>query len=50
MCKEMPDIPVNTGVDKKRIIGKMEGQEGGRRGTRGRWQKTSDFNLRRQAV
>jgi hypothetical protein len=29
MCKEMPVIPVNRVVDKKRIIGKMEGQGGG---------------------
>jgi hypothetical protein len=35
MCKEMPVIPVNRVVDKKRIIGKNEGQRR-RRGTRGR--------------
>jgi hypothetical protein len=29
MCKEMPVIPVNMVVDKKRIIGKMEVQGGG---------------------
>jgi hypothetical protein len=29
MCKEMPVIPVDRAVDKKRIIGKMEGQGGG---------------------
>jgi hypothetical protein len=29
MCKEMPVIPVDRVVDKKRIIGKMEGQGGG---------------------
>jgi hypothetical protein len=26
MCKEMPVIPVDKVVDKKRIIGKMEGR------------------------
>jgi hypothetical protein len=26
MCKEMPGIQVNRVVDKKRIIGKMEGR------------------------
>jgi hypothetical protein len=31
MCKEMPVIPVNRVVDKKRIIRKMEGR-GGTRG------------------
>jgi hypothetical protein len=30
MCKEMPAIPVNRVVDKKRIIRKMEGQGGGK--------------------
>jgi hypothetical protein len=30
MCKEMPVIPVNRVVDTKRIIGKMEGREGGK--------------------
>jgi hypothetical protein len=34
MCKEMPVIPVDRMVDKKRIIGKMEGPRW-RRGTRG---------------
>jgi hypothetical protein len=29
MCNEMQVIPVNREVDKKRIIGKMEGQGGG---------------------
>jgi hypothetical protein len=29
MCKEMPVIPVNRVVDKKRVIGKMEGRGGG---------------------
>jgi hypothetical protein len=29
MCKEIPVILVNRVVDKKRIIGKMEGLEGG---------------------
>jgi hypothetical protein len=29
MCKEMPVIPVNRVVDKKRIIGKNEGRGGG---------------------
>jgi hypothetical protein len=29
MCKEMPVIPVNRVVDKKRIMGKMEGRGGG---------------------
>jgi hypothetical protein len=29
MCKEMPVIPVNRVVGKKRIIGKMEGRGGG---------------------
>jgi hypothetical protein len=29
MCKEMPVIPVERLVDKKRIIGKMEGPGGG---------------------
>jgi hypothetical protein len=29
MCKEMPVIPVNKVVDKKRIIRKKEGQGGG---------------------
>jgi hypothetical protein len=29
MCKEMPVILVYRAVDKKRIIGKMEGQGGG---------------------
>jgi hypothetical protein len=29
MCKEMPVILVNRVVDKKRIIGKMEGRGGG---------------------
>jgi hypothetical protein len=28
MCKEMPVIPINRVLDKKRIIGKMEGQGG----------------------
>jgi hypothetical protein len=28
MCKEMPVIPVDRVVDKKRIMGKMEGQGG----------------------
>jgi hypothetical protein len=28
MCKEMPVISVNMVVDKKRIIGKMEGPGG----------------------
>jgi hypothetical protein len=28
MCKEMPVIPVDRVMDKKRIIGKMEGQGG----------------------
>jgi hypothetical protein len=30
MCKELPVIPVIRVVDKKRIIGKMEGQGGGK--------------------
>jgi hypothetical protein len=30
MCKEMPVIPVNKGVDPIRIIGKMEGRGRGR--------------------
>jgi hypothetical protein len=34
MCKEMPVIPVNMGVDSKRIIGKNGGPRR-RRGTRG---------------
>jgi hypothetical protein len=34
MCKEMPFIPVNRVVDKKRIIGNRELRK--RRGTRGR--------------
>jgi hypothetical protein len=34
-CKEMPVIPVNREVDKKRIIGKNGGPRR-RRGTRGR--------------
>jgi hypothetical protein len=29
MCKELPVIPVDRMVDKKRIIGKMEGRGGG---------------------
>jgi hypothetical protein len=29
MCKEMPVIPVNRLVDKKRIIRKMDGRGGG---------------------
>jgi hypothetical protein len=29
MCKEMPVIPVYRVADKKRIIGKMDGQGGG---------------------
>jgi hypothetical protein len=29
MCKEMPVIPVNRVVDKKRIIEKMEDRGGG---------------------
>jgi hypothetical protein len=29
MCKEMPVIPVNRVVNKKRMIGKMESQGGG---------------------
>jgi hypothetical protein len=29
MCKEMAVIPVDRGVDMKRIIRKMEGQGGG---------------------
>jgi hypothetical protein len=29
MCKEMLFIPVNTVVDTRRIIGKMEGRGGG---------------------
>jgi hypothetical protein len=29
MCKEMPVIPVNMKLDKKRMIGKIEGQGGG---------------------
>jgi hypothetical protein len=29
MCKEMPVIPVDRVVDKKRIVGKMEGTGGG---------------------
>jgi hypothetical protein len=29
MCKEMPVIPVDRVVDKKRIIEKMEGRGGG---------------------
>jgi hypothetical protein len=29
MCKELPVISVNGVVDKKRMIGKMEGQGGG---------------------
>jgi hypothetical protein len=37
MCKELPVIPVNRVVDKKRITGKMEGQVAGtKKGTRGR--------------
>jgi hypothetical protein len=28
MCKDLPVIPVNRVVHKKRIIGKMEGQGG----------------------
>jgi hypothetical protein len=35
MCKDMPVIPVNRVVDKKRIIRK-NGGPGRRRGTRGR--------------
>jgi hypothetical protein len=35
MCKEMPVIPVNSMVDKKRIMGK-NGVPKRRRGTRGR--------------
>jgi hypothetical protein len=35
MCKEMPVISVNKVVDKKRIIGKMEGQGGGAQGVAG---------------
>jgi hypothetical protein len=34
MYKEMPVIPVNKVVDKKRIIGKRRAEEGGR-GSRG---------------
>jgi hypothetical protein len=34
MCKEMPFIPVDRAVDKKRIIGKNGGPRR-RRGTRG---------------
>jgi hypothetical protein len=30
MCKEMPVIPVSSVVDPKRIMGKMEGQVGGK--------------------
>jgi hypothetical protein len=30
MCKELQVIPVNMVVDPKRIIGKMEGQGGGK--------------------
>jgi hypothetical protein len=29
MCKEMPVIPADRAVEKKRIVGKMEGQGGG---------------------
>jgi hypothetical protein len=29
MCKELPVVPVNRVVDKKRITRKMEGVEGG---------------------
>jgi hypothetical protein len=36
MCKEMPLIPVNRVVDKKRIIGGKYGGPRRRRGTRGR--------------
>jgi hypothetical protein len=35
MCKEMPVIPVNRVVDKKRIFGKIGGPRRSR-GTRGR--------------
>jgi hypothetical protein len=34
MCKEMPVIPVNKAVDRKRIIGKNGGPRR-RKGTRG---------------
>jgi hypothetical protein len=36
MCKEMPVIPVDRVVDKKRIIGNKNGGPRRRRGTRGR--------------
>jgi hypothetical protein len=36
MCKEMPVIPVNRVVDKRRIIGKNKGLRSRRRGTRAR--------------
>jgi hypothetical protein len=35
MCKEMPVIPVDRVVDKKRIIRKNAGSRRRRRGTRG---------------
>jgi hypothetical protein len=35
MCKEIPVIPVNRVVNKKRIIGKNGGPSRRRRGTRG---------------
>jgi hypothetical protein len=41
MCKEMPVIPVNTMVDKKRIIGK----NGGPRRRRGTWGSLTQKNL-----
>jgi hypothetical protein len=37
MCKEMPVIPTNKVVDKKRIIGKS--------GTRGRWPKRNNLAI-----
>jgi hypothetical protein len=42
MCKEMPVIPVNRVVDKKRIIGK-NGVPRRRRGTRCRCPKKPHF-------
>jgi hypothetical protein len=36
MCKDMPVIPVNRVVERKRIIGKNEGPRRRRKGTRGR--------------
>jgi hypothetical protein len=46
MCKEMPVIPGNRAVDKKRIIGKNEGPRR-RRDTKGHFLDT--FTLRRKS-